>query len=450
MKSSRRLALLATIFGSGIVFLDSTVVNLALPSISKDLGASFMQLQWIADGYLLSLSSLMLLGGSLGDILGRKKVYLFGLYGFGVFSLLCGLAPNSESLILFRLLQGIFGALLVPGSLAIINTNFPLAERGKAIGQWSAWSGATTAIGPLIGGYLIDAASWRWIFFINVPFIASCIVLTIKGVEESKNAKGRKIDFIGAIFAAISMAGITYGLIEGPADNWKFKSLLPLISGILFFVVFLVYEAHKKDPMVPLGLFKSRNFSGSNAMTFAMYGALAGFMFALVIYLQTKMHYSAIKAGLSLLPVTILLLLLSKRMGGLSTKYGPKMFMTIGPVIAGIGILLLVNLRPGDSYVAYLLPRVVLFGIGLSIMVAPLTTTVMTSVSDLSSGIASAINNVVSRAGGLVVIALLGLLGAEHVFKFSMVLCGILAITAGMISFFTIKNPKNLVEKAGN
>jgi EmrB/QacA subfamily drug resistance transporter len=450
MKRSRRLTLLATIFGSGIVFLDGTIVNLALPSISKDLSASFAQLQWIADGYLLSLASLMLLGGSLGDILGRKKVYLVGLYGFGAFSLLCGLAPNSEFLILFRLMQGIFGALLVPGSLAIINTNFPLAERGKAIGQWSAWSGATTAIGPLVGGYLIDAASWRWIFLINVPLIAVCIVLTTKGVEESKTTMGRKVDFGGAAFAAFTMAGITYGLIEGPANHWQAKSVLPLIVGLVFAVIFLWYERRKRDPMVPLTLFRSRNFSGSNAMTFTMYGALAGFMFALVIYLQTKMGYSAIKAGISFLPVTILLLLLSKRIGGLSTKYGPKMFMTIGPAIAGIGILLLVNLQPGDSYITFLLPRVILFGVGLSIMVAPLTTTVMTSVSELSSGIASAINNVVSRVGGLVVIALLGLLGAEHVFKFSIVLCGVLAISAGVISFFTIKNPKKLVAKADN
>jgi EmrB/QacA subfamily drug resistance transporter len=420
---------------------------LALPSISKDLGASFAALQWIADGYLLSLSSLLLLGGSLGDILGRKKIYLLGLYGFGALSLLCGLAPNSEVLILFRILQGFFGALLVPGSLAIINTNFPREERGKAIGQWSAWSGATTAVGPLVGGYLIDAASWRWIFFINVPLIAICIILTIKSVEESKDQAIRKIDYVGATIVALALAGVTYGLIEGPADNWHISSVAPLIAGCIFSLAFVWYEKMKKDPMVPLGLFRSRNFSGSNAMTLAMYGALAGFMFSLVIYLQTKMHYSAIKAGASLLPVTLLLLLLSKRMGGLSTKYGPRYFMVIGPILAGIGILSLINFAPGDSYISSLLPRVILFGIGLSIMVAPLTTTVMTSVEERSSGIASAINNVVSRIGGLVVIALLGLLGAEHVFKFSMVLCGALAILAGIISFLTIKNPKKLVAK---
>jgi EmrB/QacA subfamily drug resistance transporter len=450
MKATKKLALLATILGSGIVFLDGTIVNLALPSISKDLDASFAQLQWIADGYLLSLSSLLLLGGSLGDILGRKKIYLYGLYGFGAFSLLCGLSPNSDALILFRILQGLFGALLVPGSLAIINTNFPREERGKAIGQWSAWSGATTAIGPLVGGYLIDSASWRWIFFINVPLIVLCIFLTIKGVEESKDKRVRSIDFKGAVLAALALAGITYGLIQGPVNKWRAGSLVPLLAGIIFVALFLIYEKRKKDPMVPLSLFRSRNFSGSNAMTLLMYGALSGFMFALVIYLQTKMHYSAIKAGASLLPVTLLLLLLSKRMGGLSSKFGPRYFLVIGPILAGVGILSLINLQPGDSYITDLLPRVILFGLGLATFVAPLTTTVMTSVPDDSSGIASAINNVVSRIGGLVVIALLGLLGSEHVFKFSMALCGVLAVLAGIISYITIKNPKKLVASADN
>jgi EmrB/QacA subfamily drug resistance transporter len=446
MKHQRNLALLATIVGSGIVFLDSTVVNLALPSISRDLGASFAQLQWIADGYLLSLSSLILLGGSLGDILGRKQMFLFGLYGFGTLSLLCGLAPNSEILIAFRILQGVFGALLVPGSLAIINTNFPQEGRGRAIGQWSAWAGAFTAIGPFIGGYLIDTASWRYIFYINVPLVLMCIVLTTLGVKETKDLEYRQIDFSGAIIAALALAGITYGLIEGPANKWQAGALIPLVIGIVLAGVFVIAEKDKKDPMVPLRLFKSRNFTGSNLMTFAMYGALSGFMFALVIYLQTKMHYSAIKAGLSLLPVTLIMLSLSGRMGALSAKYEPRRFMSIGPIIAGFGILLLINLQPGDGYFTYLLPSVILFGLGLATTVAPLTTTVMSSVPGEDSGIASAINNAVSRVGGLVIIAVLGIFGAEHVYKFSMLLCGILAILAGITSYLTIVSPKKLVE----
>jgi EmrB/QacA subfamily drug resistance transporter len=442
MKKSHKLTLLATIFGSGIVFLDATVVNLALPSISRDLGGGFSALQWIADGYLLSLSSLLLLGGSLGDILGQKKVYLTGLYGFGVTSLICGLSPTVGFLIFARLLQGIFGALLVPGSLAIINTNFPKESRAKAIGQWSAWAGSFTAIGPLAGGALIEASSWRWIFFINIPFVVACIILTKKGVEETEPNKNREVDFQGAALAALALGGITYGLIQGPVNHWHASSVIPLVLGFIFLAAFLWTEHHSSDPMVQLRLFKSRNFSASNVMTFGMYGALSGFIFALVIYLQTRMGYSAIKAGASLLPVTLLMLALSGKMGALSAKHGPRLFMTIGPVLAGVGILSLLNLQPGDSYVGFLFPRVLLFGLGLAMTVAPLTTTVMASVPENSSGIASAINNEVSRVAGLVVVAVLGILGAEHVFKFSMALCGALAILAGVVSLLSISNSK--------
>jgi EmrB/QacA subfamily drug resistance transporter len=442
MIKSRRLVLLATILGSGVVFLDGTVVSLALPSISKDLNAGFSDLQWISDGYLLSLSSLLLLGGSLGDILGRKKMYLLGLYGFGGVSFLCGLAPNSESLIVLRILQGVFGALLIPGNLSIINTNFPMEERGRAIGLWSAWSAAIAAIGPLVGGYLIDIASWRWIFFINIPLIAACIILTKLAVKESVHENPRKIDYRGSILAALGLSLITYSLIEGPVMHWNNASFIFLALGLVFMVTFLWMERYEIDPMVPHRLFKSRNFTAANLVTFMMYGALGGFMFALVIYLQTKMGYSAIKAGVSLIPVSFLLLFLSGRVGGWSTKYGPRIFMTIGPILAGLGILLVVNLQPGDSYITFLLPRVTLFGIGLSLMVAPLTTTVMTSVEQTSSGIASALNNVITRVAGLIVIALLGLFGTDHVFEFSMLLCGILAVTAGLISLVLIHNPK--------
>lgn len=445
MVNKRTLTLVATIIGSGVVFLDSTIVNLALPKISISLHGHFSDLQWIADGYLLTLSSLILLGGSLGDIYGRKKMYLAGLAGFGTVSLLCGLAPNIGSLIFLRLLQGVFGALLVPGGLAIINTNFPRDERGMAIGTWSAWSGILAAIGPLVGGYIIDAVSWRWIFFINLPLIIVCFLLATKGVQESKDKRVRRVDSSGAAICAVALAGITYGLIEGPADKWSPKSIILLILGFIMTAVFFWYERRKADPMVHLSLFKSRNFSGSNAMTFAMYGALAGFMFSLVIYMQTKLGYSAIKAGASLLPVSIILLLFSRRIGGLSTKYGPRLFMSAGPIIAAAGILLLVNYKPGDSYWLFLLPRVLLFSLGLVLLVAPLTTTVMTSVEDSSSGIASGINNAVSRIAGLVVIGLLGLAGAGHIFKFSMVLCGIMALIAGIISYLTIQNsPKPL------
>jgi EmrB/QacA subfamily drug resistance transporter len=438
--SKRTLALVATILGSGVVFLDGTIVNLALPKISQGLHAHFSDLQWIADGYLLSLSSLILLGGSLGDIFGRKKVYLIGLTGFGIVSLLCGLSPNAGFLIGFRILQGVFGALLVPGGLAIINTNFPREERGAAIGKWSAWSGILAAVGPLVGGYIIDAISWRWIFFINIPLIIACGLLARANVDESKDSKVRRIDVNGAVLAGLSLAGITYGLIEGPANNWHMGSSGVLIVGLLIGAAFLVYESKIKDPMVKLSLFGSRNFSGANLMTFAMYGALAGFMFALVIYMQTKLHYSAIKAGVSLLPVSLMLLFFSSRVGRLSSRFGPRYFLTLGPLVASLGMLLLISYKPGDSYLWFLLPRVLLFAIGLVLLVAPLTTTVMTSVDDTSSGIASGINNAVSRIAGLVVIALLGLAGSGNIYKFSMTLCACLAAAAGIISFFTIQN----------
>ena len=449
MNSKRTLTLVTTIIGSGVVFLDGTIVNLALPHIASSLHARFSDLQWIADGYLLSLSSLILLGGSLGDILGRKRVYLIGLAGFGVMSLLCGLSPNVNFLIVLRLLQGVFGALLVPGGLAIINTNFPREERGAAIGKWSAWSGILAAIGPLVGGYIIDATSWRWIFFINVPLIAACGYLAKLSVQESRDQRARKIDYMGAALAAISLAGITYGLIEGPANHWSAQSLVSLAMGAIFFAIFLLNQRRNRDPMVELSLFRSRNFSGSNMMTFAMYGALAGFMFALVIYMQTKLGYSAIKAGASLLPVSLILLLFSSRMGALSSKYGPRFFMSAGPLIAASGIILLTNYRPGDSYWWFLLPRVLLFSIGLVLLVAPLTTTVMTSVDEASSGIASGINNAVSRVAGLVVIALLGLFGSQHVFRFSMILCAGLAALAGLISLVSIQNQPHKTQFRG-
>lgn len=439
--SKRTLALVATILGSGVVFLDGTIVNLALPKISSGLHAHFSDLQWIADGYLLSLSSLILLGGSLGDILGRKRVYLTGLVGFGAVSLLCGLSPSVGFLIGFRILQGVFGALLVPGGLAIINTNFPREERGAAIGKWSAWSGILAAIGPLVGGYVIDAISWRWIFFINIPLIIICGLLAIANVDESRDTRARRVDNSGAILAGLSLAGITYGLIEGPGNHWRLPAIAPLISGLLLGVVFLWYERRHKDPMVDVSLFRSRNFSGANMMTFAMYGALSGFMFALVIYMQTKLHYSAIKAGLSLMPVSLILLFFSSRIGALSSRLGPRFFLSAGPLISAAGMFLLINYRTGDSYIWFLLPRVLLFAVGLVLLVAPLTTTVMTSVEDSSSGIASGINNAVSRIAGLVVIALLGLAGTGNIYRFSMILCAALAAGAGVISFITIRNP---------
>jgi len=444
MTREQRFTLLATIIGSGIVILDSTVVNLALPHISKDLGTNFAGLQWIVDGYLLSLSALILLGGSLGDIFGRKKMYLLGLVGFGVMSLLCGLAPNTLSLIVARILQGIFGALLVPGGLAIISTNFVAKDRGGAIGSWSAWSAIFAALGPILGGYLLDVASWRWIFLINVPFVIICYALGVAGIKEGRDKAVRRVDVVGAGLAMLALAGLTYGLIEGPGNHWHWASTLPLAAGVLLSAAFIWQEQRSRDPMVRLNLFRSSNFSGSNLMTFCMYGALSGFLFALVIYLQTTLHYSSIKAGLSLLPVTIFLMLFSKRIGLLSGKIGPKLFMVAGPLIAAVGILLMLRLGHDQAnYFLDVLPGVIVFAVGLTLLVAPLTTTVMTSVHDDQSGIASGINNAVARVAGLVVIAVLGIFGADDFFRFSIILCTALAALGGLVSFLMVSNPRS-------
>lgn len=437
--SRQLLVLLATTIGSAVVILDGVIVNMALPKIASDLHVGFASLQWISDGYMLSLSALILLGGSLGDIFGRKKVYMIGLYGFGLSSLLCALAVNIEMLIGMRILQGIFGALMVPGALAIINTTFASKERSTAIGRWTAWSSIAVVGAPFLGGGILGVASWRWIFLINIPLVIVCIMLAALSIKETKDSRPRKIDMIGAALVSLGLAGITYGLIEGPAQKWPFIMILSLTSGSIFAILFVIWEWRSRDPMVELALFKSRNFTGSNLMTFMVYGALSGFTFALVLYLQTRLHYSALIAGLSLLPISVCLMLFAGRVGKLSAEYGPRFFMTAGPLLAGAGIAFLYFLEPGASYIVNILPGVLLFSAGLTLIVAPLTTTVMTSVHESSSGIASGINNAVSRVAGLIVVALLGLLGAAQVYKFSMALCAVLAAAGGIVSFFIIE-----------
>lgn len=435
----QQLALIAVVLGSAVAILDGSIVNLALPKIETEWHSGYASLQWISDAYLLSLSALILLGGSLGDIFGRKRIYLIGVVGFGVSSLLCALSLNADMLVSVRILQGIFGALMVPGALAIINTTFTTKERSHAIGKWTAWSSMAVVLGPFLGGWILAVASWRWIFFINIPLIIACYFLAQFAVTETKNKNPRRVDGLGAVIVTLSLAGLTYGLIEGPTQHWGLLQTSALVLGLLLIGVFVAFEKRQRDPMVKLSLFKSRNFSGANLMTFLVYGALGGFTFSLVIYLQTALHYTAFAAGISLLPISLFLMLFSSKVGRLSAKYGPRLFMTIGPLLVGAGIGLLIFLHSGDDYITSVLPGVLLFSVGLTLLVSPLTTTVMAAVSHDDSGIASGVNNAVARSAGLIVIAMLGLLGATHAYVFAMTLCATLSVIGGLVSFAMIE-----------
>lgn len=442
MTTKQRIALTATIIGSGVVFLDGTIVNLALPKISSGLHSDFAGLQWVIAGYLLSLSALMLLGGSLGDIYGRRRIYILGIFGFSIASLLCAISPTTGFLITFRIIQGMFGALVVPGGLAIINTNFSGVLRGKAIGTWTAGTSAIGAIGPLVGGLVIDHISWRWVFAIEIPLLALCIWLAMISVDETKDSRLRTLDIRGSILAMIAFGGIVYGLIEGSAHGWDFLPLLSLAVGLLFLPLFLWQEARTKDPMLDLSLFKSHNFTAANMATFAMYGGLNGFFFIFIIHLQNVVGFSSFKTGLVTIPVAVMMIALASRFGGLASKKGPRLFMSVGPVIVGLGLLSMLRLGSGSSFINGALPSVLILGLGLSITVAPLTSTVLGSVSKNQSGIASAINNFIARTAGLIILSLLGILGASNAYVFGGILCGTMAILAGIVSFVLIRNPK--------
>jgi EmrB/QacA subfamily drug resistance transporter len=393
-----RWVLLATVLGSGVAFLDGTIVNVAVPSIAKDLDASLADMQWVLDAYLVTLTALVLLGGSLGDRYGRRKVFLLGLAGFTAASTLCGLAPDVRVLIAARAVQGVGAALLVPGSLAIISAVFDPADRAKAVGAWSGLGGVASAIGPFVGGWLIDSVSWRLAFFVNVPF-AVAVALAARHVPETSSGMEEHLDLRGAVAASAGLALLTYGLIEE-------RPLLAVLGGALL-VGFLVLEARSPEPMMPLGVFRNRQFSGANGTTLAVYAALGGAFFLLVVELQTELGYSALEAGSALLPVTILMLLLSARAGALAQRIGPRLPMTVGPLVVAGGLMLWTRVDAGATYVGAVLPGAVVFGLGLSLTVAPLTATIMAAAEERHLGIASGINNAVARLAGLLAVALL-------------------------------------------
>lgn len=406
----RRFTLFACILGSGIALLDSTIVNVALPSIERSLGGGLAAQQWVANAYLLTLGSLILVGGSLGDVFGERRVFAIGVTGFGVASLLCALAPSVEALIVARALQGIAGALLVPSALAVIVSVFPASERGPAIGSWAAWSGIATVIGPLAGGEILSAVSWRWIFLVNLPFVAICVALILAFVPSPQaGPRTRRIDVLGAALCALGLGGPVFAMIEQPRLGWGSVGVIaPLAGGVALLVAFLRFEHHSADPMLPLSLFRRRNFSVGNFETFVVYAGLSALVFFLTLFLQQVCGYTPLQSGLATLPVTIVMFVLSRRIGTLSDRFGPRAFMGGGPLIAALGLLLLQRMNAPMSYATDLLPAMLLFALGLSLTVAPLTTAVLAGTESSSAGIASAVNNAIARVAGLLATAAVG------------------------------------------
>jgi EmrB/QacA subfamily drug resistance transporter len=389
------------------VFLDGTVVNVALPAIRAGLHGGLASQQWVVEAYLLTLSSLLLVGGSLGDVLGRRRVFAAGLAAFGACSLLCAIAPSSTFLIGARAIQGIAGALLVPSTLALIMDTFAEGERATAIGSWTAWTGIATVVGPLGGGALIQLASWRWIFAINVLPVS--ITLYLLRALPADRPTGGHVDWPGAILAAFGLGGPVFALIEQGRFGWSDPTVvIPLIGGILLLIAFVLWERRTPEPMMPLGLFRSRNFTVGNVTTLLLYSGLSVATFFVVLFIQQVGGYTALQAGLALLPITILIFALSKRFGALADRFGPRLFMGAGPVIAGAGLLLLTRMTASADYVSAVLPGIIVFGLGMAMTVAPLTATVLGAVEPGRSGVASGINNAVARVAGLLAIAALG------------------------------------------
>ena len=450
-----RWVIAATVLGSGMAFLDATVVGIALPSIGRDFHGGVGTLQWVVTGYGLTLSAFLLLGGALGDRYGRKRIFSLGIVWFTLASAVCGLAPGAGWLIAARLLQGVGGALLAPASLAIIQASFRAEDRARAIGAWSGLGGVAGAAGPLVGGYLIAVGSWRWVFFINLPVAAVVLVVTARHVPETRDPAGvGRVDGAGAALGVLFLAGLTYGLIEGPTKGWSSPVVVAsLLAAALAAPAFLVVEHRRAHPMLPLDLFRSRQFSGANAVTFAVYGALGGALFLLPVELQLVAGYSPLASGLALLPVTLVMLVLSARSGQLSARIGPRLQMTVGPFIVAAGLALLTRATGTGSYWTQVFPAVLLFAFGLAVTVAPLTSTAMGAAPAEHSGIASAVNNVVARAAGLLAVAILpllsGLTGVAALsvtelaagFRTAVLISAGLCALGGLVAALTIRNP---------
>jgi EmrB/QacA subfamily drug resistance transporter len=425
--ATKRMVLVACILGTTVVTVDSTAINVALPAIAEDLGGGLAGQQWTANAYLLTLSSLLLIGGSLGDVIGERRVFVAGVAGFGVTSLLCALAPTIEALVVARALQGVSGALLTPAALAVIVRTFTESERGQAVGAWTAWGGIGTVLGPVVGGQLVDSASWRWIFLLNLPLVLGTLFIVSRAMPaDAPRQPGARLDLTGAALCAVGLAGITYGLIEQPLRGFSDPLVAgSLIGGVALLAGFVVYERRTSHPMLPLGLFKRRNFAAGNIETFAMYGGLSIVFFLLVLFLQGVAGYSALAAGSASVPVTLVMFALAARFGRLADRYGPRWFMGLGPLVCAVGLALMLRLDADVAYATELLPALLIFALGLAIVVAPLTATVLSDADEHNAGIASAVNNAIARVAGLVAIAAIGaVVASQYDTRFTEALAG--------------------------
>ncbi|MFJ2891427.1 MFS transporter [Streptomyces sp. NPDC087305] len=445
--------LLTTVLGSSMAMVDSTVVNVALPRIGRDLDADLAALQWTVNAYMLTLAGLILLGGSLGDRYGRRKIFVLGVVWFAAASLLCGLAPNVGVLVAARALQGIGGALLTPGSLALIQASFHPDDRAKAVGLWSGFGGIGAAVGPFLGGWLVDGPGWRWVFFINVPMALICAPIAVRHVPES--ADGRKhgrFDVLGAALGAVALALVTYALIEA-GDGSLVVVVLTAVAGVVAGVAFVHVEKRSPDPMMPPDIFGSRQFTAVNLVTLCVYAAFGGFFFLTALQLQVVAGYSALQAGTALLPTTVLMLLFSARSGELAQRIGPRIPLTVGPLLCAAAMLMMLRVGQDASYLADVVPALLVMGTGMVTLVAPLTATVLASVDTARAGLASGINNAAARAAGLIAIAALPLLAGmgpeayrsapafDHAFDRAMLWCAGVLVVGSVLAFATVRRP---------
>jgi EmrB/QacA subfamily drug resistance transporter len=459
-----RWVVAATVLGSGMASVDATVVGIALPTIGREFHARVAQLQWVVNGYTLALAALLLVGGSLGDRFGRRRMFAVGVAWFTLASAACALAPGTSVLIGLRILQGVGGALLTPGSLAILQASFRQEDRGQAIGAWTGLGGVASAIGPFLGGYLIAAASWRWIFLVNLPIGLFILLAALRHVPESRDDDApAHLDLAGAVLVMVALAGTTYGLTEGPATGWhRTLPVVALVAGVLAVAAFVVVERRAVAPLLPPALFSSRQFRVTNAVTFIIYGALGGVLFLLPVVLQVVGHYTPLDSGVALLPLTGIMLLGSSTSGRVATRIGPRLQMSVGPVVVGSGLALLSRVPADPSYLTGVLPAVVVFGLGLAITVAPLTATALASAPSQHAGLASAVNNDVARIGGLMAVAVLpavsGIGGTAYLhagqlaggFRTAAALAGLWCAAGGVVAAIGIRNPPHRVRGPGS